>query len=79
MDFEITHNDGSLELLEVKGYETDVWRLKWKLLHALYAASHPEIKISIIKKKHAYVLDSGSVKEIEKRHARKPSKDGVRG
>ena len=37
IDFVVTHNDGTLEYVEVKGFETDVWRLKWKLFEALYS------------------------------------------
>lgn len=38
VDFMITHNDGSIEYLEIKSYitKTPVWRLKWKLSQALY-------------------------------------------
>lgn len=36
VDFEVTNNDGSITYIEVKGYETDVWRMKWKLFEALY-------------------------------------------
>lgn len=43
-DFLIDHNDGSDEIVEVKGYWTDAARLKIKLFNAL----HPEIKFSII-------------------------------
>lgn len=31
VDFLITHNDGLLEYVEVKGFITDLWKLKWKL------------------------------------------------
>jgi hypothetical protein len=36
MDFVIEHNDNSEEFVEVKGFETEAWRLKWKLFCALY-------------------------------------------
>lgn len=36
VDFEILHNDGSLEALEVKGFETELYKLKAKLLRACY-------------------------------------------
>lgn len=29
-DFEIKHNDGSIEVIDVKGYKTDVFRIKRK-------------------------------------------------
>lgn len=44
IDFVITHNDGSLEYVEVKGFKTAVWRLKYKLFEALY----PELKKLIV-------------------------------
>jgi hypothetical protein len=50
MDFEITHNNGSIELVETKGFETDLWRIKWKLLEAIYSKEHPEIKLTVVKK-----------------------------
>ena len=38
MDFEVVTNDGTRQLIEVKGYETQVWKIKWKLIQALYTA-----------------------------------------
>ena len=31
VDFRVEHTDGTTEYVEVKGFETDTWRLKWKL------------------------------------------------
>lgn len=45
MDFEILHNNNTIEYIEVKGFETPVWKLKWKLLEALY----PDYKKTIVK------------------------------
>jgi len=45
MDFEVEENDGSISWHEVKGFETDVWKLKWKLAKALY----PDVKFILIK------------------------------
>ena len=36
IDFVIQENDGTETWKEVKGFETDVWRMKWKLTEALY-------------------------------------------
>lgn len=36
IDFKVYFVDGRIEYHEVKGYETDVWKLKWKLSKALY-------------------------------------------
>lgn len=46
MDFIITHNDGSEEMVEVKGFETEAWRIKWKLAEAIYS---DEYKMTIVK------------------------------
>ena len=35
-DFKLTHNDGSVEWVEVKGRKTDVFNIKWRLFEALY-------------------------------------------
>lgn len=36
IDFIIYHYDGEQEYIEVKGMETDTWRLKWKLTEAIF-------------------------------------------
>lgn len=36
VDFKIILPDGKEEFHEVKGFETDLWKIKWKLSHALY-------------------------------------------
>lgn len=46
MDFIIEHNDGSFEAVEIKGYETDVWKMKWKMAQALYEEKY---KFTLIK------------------------------
>lgn len=50
VDFRIEHNDGSFELVEVKGFETEVWRLKRKLLEALWLPQHPDHTYTVTKK-----------------------------
>lgn len=35
IDFVVHHLDKTKEYVEVKGFETDVWRMKWKLTEAL--------------------------------------------
>jgi len=42
VDFRVHNLDGSYTLVEVKGMETDVWRLKRKLLEYLWLPDHPE-------------------------------------
>ncbi|GIN93348.1 hypothetical protein J22TS1_43990 [Siminovitchia terrae] len=42
-DFEIHHKDGSIEVVDVKGVKTDVFRMKEKMFHKRY--SH---KLSIV-------------------------------
>jgi hypothetical protein len=48
-DFLVTLSDGSQELHEVKGFNTEVWRLKRKILEATYLVDHPEITYVVIK------------------------------
>lgn len=44
-DFKVIHNDDSEEYIEVKGFETPSYKLKAKLLKALY----PDIKYTVEK------------------------------
>lgn len=48
IDFVVTHNDETTEYIEVKGFETDVWRLKWKLFEALYG-DLPNTSLTVVK------------------------------
>lgn len=43
VDFIVFHLDGSEEYVEVKGFATDVWKLKRKLIAAVY----PDIKYTV--------------------------------
>lgn len=45
MDFKVILTDGTIEMHEVKGAETPLWRMKWRLAKALY----PEWKFVLIK------------------------------
>lgn len=45
IDFMVEYADGRKEFLEVKGLETDLWKLKWKLTKALY----PDYNLVLIK------------------------------
>lgn len=36
LDFKIVHHNGQIELVEVKGFQTRDWRLKWKLAEDKY-------------------------------------------
>ena len=49
VDFEITHNDGHIEFVEVKGFETPVWRIKWKLFEAMMNAERPDIELTVVR------------------------------
>lgn len=46
VDFLVTNNDNSQELWEIKGFETDTWRMKWRLATALY---HDQYEMIVIK------------------------------
>jgi hypothetical protein len=49
-DFVVTNKDGSKEIHETKGFATEVFRLKWKLLEALY----PEYTLVLIQQKNSW-------------------------
>lgn len=36
VDFKIVHNNGNFEYVDVKGVQTDVFKLKWKMFQVLY-------------------------------------------
>ena len=48
IDFCCILKDGSKELIEVKGFQTDVWRLKWKLTEALLEEIEPDAKLILV-------------------------------
>ena len=45
-DFVIENLDGSKEILEVKGFATEIFRLKWKLIEALYGDTYKMVLIT---------------------------------
>jgi hypothetical protein len=45
IDFVVEFEDGRKEFWEVKGMETDLWKLKWKLTKALY----PDYNLVLVK------------------------------
>ena len=54
VDFKVEYADGHIELHETKGYETDVWKLKVKLLEATYLKDNPEVEYKVIKQNGIY-------------------------
>lgn len=48
IDFVVEHNDGELEYVEVKGMETELWKMKWKLCEAIFK-DHPKITLTVVK------------------------------
>lgn len=48
VDFELTYPDGSIELVEVKGFATETYRLKRKLLEATYLVEHPGVRYLVV-------------------------------
>ena len=49
IDFVITHNDGKKEYVEVKGFETDLWKLKWKMFVAKLREEEPSAVATLVK------------------------------
>lgn len=54
VDFRILHNDDSYELVEIKGMETNEWKLKRRLLEAIYLPEHPDTIYSVIKQQSTW-------------------------
>ena len=50
VDFRIILNDGCYSLVEIKGFETAEWKLRKKLLNALWLPAHPDYCYQVIKK-----------------------------
>lgn len=51
VDFRIHHNDGSFELLEAKGFETQDWRNRKKWLEKLWLPEHPDHIYTVVKQR----------------------------
>ncbi len=51
LDFELIHNDGSSELVEVKGLETRDWKMKWKVSTIIWEKEHPEQPLTLVLEK----------------------------
>ena len=51
LDFIVTHNNGTKEFVEVKGHETEVWKMKWKILEATFEEfkESPDDFLTVIK------------------------------
>lgn len=49
VDFRVYLKNGDIELTEVKGFETEIYRLKRKLLEAIYLPAHPEESYVVVK------------------------------
>lgn len=49
IDFRIENNDGSFELVECKGMETIDWRIRKKLLEAVWLPEHPDHTYTVVK------------------------------
>lgn len=49
VDFKIIHNDDGVEYVEVKGFATQLWNLKWKLFEALIEDIDPGAELTVYK------------------------------
>lgn len=45
-DFVVEMNDGSKEIHECKGFQTEVFRLKWKLMEVIYSKDYKLVMIT---------------------------------
>lgn len=49
IDFIVTHHDGHKEYIEAKGAETDVWKMKFKMLEAKLKNEEPDAELTLWK------------------------------
>jgi len=49
IDFKVVLADDTVELIEVKGFSTDLWALKWRLTEALLDEIEPGAKLVLVK------------------------------
>lgn len=49
VDFKVIMADDSVEFHEVKGFETDVWKMKWKILEATVDEIEPGAELLVIR------------------------------
>jgi hypothetical protein len=50
IDFVVELATGETEYVEVKGFATDVWRLKWKLFEAQMRLMDPSARLIVVKR-----------------------------
>jgi hypothetical protein len=67
-DFEVHHTDGTIEVVDVKGYETEAFKIKKKLFNKIYPH-----KLSLITyvKKYGGWIDLDRLKELRKQAKKK--------
>lgn len=49
IDYVVTHKDGTIELLEAKGFETDLWKFKWRILEITHNEIYPNSILTVVK------------------------------
>lgn len=47
IDFIVHHNDGTTEYVETKGWQSPVWKIKWRIFEALYV-NKPDILLTVV-------------------------------
>ncbi|PAE17271.1 hypothetical protein CHH91_04495 [Virgibacillus sp. 7505] len=74
-DFLITHNDGSQEVVDVKGVETEAFKIKKKLFYKRY----PDLKLSLMTYKHELGgwIELDELKKLERKAKTKRQKKGA--
>jgi hypothetical protein len=54
IDFRIHHNDGSFELVEAKGVETDDYKWRRKFLENIWLEDHPDHTYTVVKQQRSH-------------------------
>ena len=54
VDFRVHHHDGTFELIETKGFDTEDYRERRRLLENLWLPKHPDYTYTVVKRGRSY-------------------------
>jgi hypothetical protein len=49
IDFQVIHNDGHFEFVEVKGKVLPLWAMKWKIFESTYELQWPDADLTVVR------------------------------
>lgn len=54
VDYRVTHNDGTIELVEAKGAETEGYRIIRKAIEMIYVPANPGTRYTVVKQRNTW-------------------------